>query len=751
MTNQDDYTGQRLGHYRLIRLLGQGGFAEVYLAEHIHLQTQVAVKLLHTRLAQGDIENFRQEAQTIARLVHANIVRVLDFGVENNAPYLVMDFAPQGTLRNHHPKGTQVPLATVVSYVKQIAEALYYAHSHSLIHRDIKPENVLVGRNNEVLLSDFGIALIAQSSSQLSTKDVAGTIVYMAPEQIQAHPRPASDQYSLGVVVYEWLSGKRPFEGTYTEVAIKHTMAPPPPLRGQVPGLLPAVEDVVMRALHKDPRQRFPNTRAFAHALEQASLNASFHTVPYMDTQQQGASLQPLPIPGSAYESPPQAYTPIMQPPQPNTGLQHPALGPNPVPPAGSQYGQHASYNTPTPGGTPVYNRYDPQQGAFNSQPPLYAMETNLITPAPRQLPPRRFSRRAVIGGVALAAVAASGGVTWYLVSQKLSSLSTFNPSQYYGNTGTTTTNSGSNGSTSTGASGTALVTYSGHSDYIWSVAWSPDSKSIVSCSQDGTAQVWDASAGKKLLATRSHLSPAIADDFAKSVTWAPNSKQILTGFQDGTAESFDLNSRQHLSYTGDDTSVVNAVAWSPDGRYIAVGHFFNTVMIYEAATSKPLLTYNGHSDGILALAWSHDGKRVASGSSDGTAQVWRPSDGRPLLVNKNHGDDVRSISWSPDDSRIVSGAWDGKALVWDSVTGNTLLTYTKHTGGMVNAVAWSPNGTYIASGGNDVNTHIWEAQSGNIVHKFYTFPIFSLAWSPDSSRIVTAGYNKVGKVWSAQ
>src|SRR5947209_3022138 len=108
MADQVDYVGQRLGNYRLIRQLGQGGFAEVYLGEHIHLKTQAAVKLLHKRLTNDDIENFRREAQTIASLVHPHIVRVLDFGVEGHAPFLVMDYAPNGTLRSRHPKGTRV-------------------------------------------------------------------------------------------------------------------------------------------------------------------------------------------------------------------------------------------------------------------------------------------------------------------------------------------------------------------------------------------------------------------------------------------------------------------------------------------------------------------------------------------------------------------------------------------------------------------------------------------------------------------
>jgi len=158
----------------------------------------------------------------------------------------------------------------IISYVKQVAEALQYAHDEKLIHRDVKPENMLLGRRGELLLSDFGIALMAQSSRYQSTLDMAGTIAYMAPEQIHGKPRPASDQYALAVVVYEWLCGDRPFHGSFTEIAIQHAVAPPPPLHEKVATLSPDVEHVVLTALAKDPKQRFGSIQAFAIALEKA-------------------------------------------------------------------------------------------------------------------------------------------------------------------------------------------------------------------------------------------------------------------------------------------------------------------------------------------------------------------------------------------------------------------------------------------------------------------------------------------------
>lgn len=287
-----DRTGQQLGNYLLTRPLGQGGFAEVYLGQHIYLKTQAAIKVLLTQLASHDIEEFLHEARTIANLIYPNIVRVLEFGIEDKTPYLVMDYAPNGTLRQRHPKGSRLEPAVIAPYTKQIALGLQYAHDQRLIHRDIKPENLLVGRHNEILLSDFGIALVAQSSRYQSTQDVVGTVAYMSPEQIQGKPRPASDQYSLGVVVYEWLSGNRPFHGSFTELCTQHIFASPPPLHERVPSISSEVEQVVNTALAKDPRQRFASVQAFANALELASQNQE-HIATFVKPEQTPKPVQP--------------------------------------------------------------------------------------------------------------------------------------------------------------------------------------------------------------------------------------------------------------------------------------------------------------------------------------------------------------------------------------------------------------------------------------------------------------------------
>jgi serine/threonine protein kinase len=268
-----DWQGKQLGNYRLIRLVGRGGFAQVYQGEHVHLQTQAAIKVLQARLSRPDQESFLAEAQMVASLQHPNIIQVLEFGIEESIPYLVMDYAPGGTLRQRYHSGITLTPLRILPYLKQLASALQFAHGLRIVHRDIKPENMLLGPNGELLLADFGIALGVQSSRLHSMEDVAGTVTYMAPELLRGRAVPASDQYALAVVVYEWLSGAPPFRGTFVEVATQHLFTPPPPLRHA--SVSNEVEQVVLTALNKDPERRFAGILEFATAFEQAMLISS--------------------------------------------------------------------------------------------------------------------------------------------------------------------------------------------------------------------------------------------------------------------------------------------------------------------------------------------------------------------------------------------------------------------------------------------------------------------------------------------
>jgi len=280
----DERVGQLFGNYRVVQLLGKGGFAKVYLGEHLHLEKHLAaIKVLRPELPYKFKVDFLNEAQCSLELRHPHIVRFIDFGVKEGIPFLIMEYLVNGTMRTRHPKGSCIPIETVVSYAKQIANALQYLHEQKLVHRDVKPENILLGARGELLLSDFGIMVEAHSTGSLVEQGFAGTVAYMAPEQIQKLPRSASDQYALGVIIYEWLCGTHPFENVegppFADRNLKmqyhHLQTPPPALHDQFSSISYAVERVVLKALEKDPKDRWTSVQAFATALEQANQHTS--------------------------------------------------------------------------------------------------------------------------------------------------------------------------------------------------------------------------------------------------------------------------------------------------------------------------------------------------------------------------------------------------------------------------------------------------------------------------------------------
>ena len=268
-----NYIGERFGDYKLVRSLGEGGFASVYLGEEVHEGTPAAVKLLKEQ----EVHNFINEVRNTFRLHHPNIVNILDFNIrtEDNTAFIIMEYAPNGSFRDKYPRGTRVPLNVVVPTVKQVAAALQFAHDQRVIHRDVKPENLLLNAQNMVLLSDFGIATASRTAtvSNAEKGDIIGTYAYMAPEQLKGRPSRASDQYSLGIMVYEWLCGNLPFEAReYIQWHYLHANEPPPALREHISSLSPDVEQVVLRALAKKPEERFERVMTFALALEQAAM-----------------------------------------------------------------------------------------------------------------------------------------------------------------------------------------------------------------------------------------------------------------------------------------------------------------------------------------------------------------------------------------------------------------------------------------------------------------------------------------------
>ncbi|WP_229711303.1 Stk1 family PASTA domain-containing Ser/Thr kinase [Pectinatus frisingensis] len=251
--------------YELIERIGDGGMAAVYRAHDQLLDRYVAVKILHPQFANDEefIVRFKKEAQGAAKLSHVNIVNIYDVGEWEGKHFIVMEYVEGETLKNKIQREGQLSIRDVLDISGQICEALEHAHSHNLIHCDIKPHNILLKPNGQVKVADFGIARAASSSTMTYSGNVVGSVHYISPEQAQGNAiTPKSDIYSLGVVIYEMLTGQVPFKGeNVVSIALKHLQEMPAPIHELRPDVPPVVEAIVLKAMEKDPAKRFSSTQ----------------------------------------------------------------------------------------------------------------------------------------------------------------------------------------------------------------------------------------------------------------------------------------------------------------------------------------------------------------------------------------------------------------------------------------------------------------------------------------------------------
>ncbi len=495
-SNQGPLSGQRLGDkYLLGALLGQGGFGVVYQAQHILLNRPQAIKiLLEQHFTNPKFrERFLREARTLAALDHPNIVHVDDFGLEGTRAYLVMAYVGGGTLQGRlKARRGSLGLNEVWRYLEQICAALDYAHARSVAHLDLKPLNLLLHEDGRLLLTDFGLAhLMEQGAVEGGTSLAFGTPSYMSPEHFDGQPGQQSDVYALGVILYQMLTGRLPFEGSTPRAILLKVLADAPPPLGSVrPDLPPGLEGVVNKALAKQIAGRYQTAgelladfkAAMAGRQTQAlSSGASIVNAP--------TRLTPPPPPQNSTiwtASPPGA------PPDTTIRAYNPPGAPVPLPPT------IRAVNPPIEPGE-LSMQLPPAITPDKSPAP----EATPVRPSPKPalVPRRRLSRRALLLAGGLAGVALAGGGGFWLWRVLV-------PPR-----------------------GTRLLTYRGHSGDVYAVAWSPDGSRIASGSRDDTVQVWEAGTGTALLTYRGH------SDWVWAVAWSPDGSRIASGSYDDTVQ----------------------------------------------------------------------------------------------------------------------------------------------------------------------------------------------------------------------
>jgi eukaryotic-like serine/threonine-protein kinase len=639
--------GERFGNYRVLQLLGRGGCAEVYLGQHMRVSAQwAAIKIL--LVPQEEIAALRQEAETVASLVHPHIIRLLDFDLTRKGiPFLVMEYAPGGSLRQRYRRGEQVTLPMVVSYVKQIASALQYAHERRIVHQDVKPENLLIAEEGSILLSDFGLAAHVQKVGQRA----GGTIGYLAPEQLAQRAGPEADQYALAMTVYEWLTGECAFTGSSLSIVRKQVRATPRPLRAVRADLSVEVEEVVRRALSKAPEDRWPSVSDFAEALQAASPVSrrvvSFASVSAMPTAMAvhavvpaqatklgirvsrrwllGATVTSVGLGGSLW-----AWT---------NSRQHPGL----------------TVHTPTPTVSAV------------SPKPTVGTPTSPLRTLPQVLVYRGHT-------AAVLSVAFSPDGTCIASASFDTSVQVWDA-----------------------ATGELGLVYRGHSRPLNAVAWSPRGGWIASAGNDSTVQVWDATTGERRLTYWGHFGTVDA------LAWSPKGGWIASAGFDQTVQVWEAASgRTVLTYQGH-TDTVRSVAWSSDGRSIASASSDGTVQVWNAVTGQRSVTYRGQSSPVVSVAWSPEGARIASADAVGV-QVWHPTDGARIWRVPQKG--ANALSWSPEGTHLAEGAADSTVQLLLASNGVPIFTYRGHSQSVL-TTQYSPEGARLASAGLDSTVQV--------------------------------------------
>ena len=695
-----DLIGQQLGSYQLIKLLGSGGFADVYLGEHVDLKRQAAIKVLHGALEPEKVEQFKTEAQRLAQLVHQHVIPLLDFN-SGKPPYLVMAYAEGGTLLQRHPRGSIVPVKQVVEYVKQASEALQYAHDQGLIHRDVKPENLLLTASGAVMLSDFGIAAIAHGTTSAETGPAIGTVRYMSPEQLRGKATPASDQYSLATVVYEWLCGDIPFVGSNVERAIQRIVDDPQPLHERA-NVSPYISEVVQRALRKDPKQRHTDVREFAIAFGVAYAISVSPSTP---------TFHPAPL------TAPDDSTTFISP------------GNMPTAPGQVMIGIAPSGPTTTVGQVPIHPSVI-SAGVRAPIPPTAPKSPKAGLPTVSR---RSLIKLSALGGLGVAGVYASVNY--------IPELSAWIRSTYYF------------------PSGTLLPrTFVGHAKAINAIAWSPDGKHIASGSSDHTVRIWEAASG---LCTRVYTGHS---EGVSCLSWSPDSKYVASGGLSDAMGPKTLQvwrasdgvqlfgSHEYIIGRSDPYYLrdIVDVSWSSTGKYLAVV-VSGAVLIWNTTTGKIFRTLQPQNLGIefSSVAWSPDEMRIATLSSDSINTILEviAIDGESRV---RYGDDSYKyqgdkVSWSKDGTQLLACIWspDAGLISWNVAGRESTLSGDKAFTGI-----WSPNGRYIAEW-FDNSLGVRDTKSSALLAKAEIRPAdhFPYAWSPDSTYVAITSFDYPNEV----
>jgi serine/threonine protein kinase len=713
------------GRYQIEALLGQGGMSAVYRAYDPNLRRTVAIKLIHPHLSTDPnfVGRFKEEAAAVARLRHPHIVQVHDFNIDGDTYYMVMEHLVgetlQTRLRRLNTTGRHMSFVESIRISAQISDAAGYAHEHEIIHRDIKPANIMLDVHNQAILMDFGIVKIIGGEYHTSTGATIGTAMYMSPEQIRGERADdRSDIYSLGVTMYEMISGHPPFEADSAITLMMMVLNDPLPnlriLRDAVPEEL---LKIIYTALERDKSKRFQTMAELNGALNALQ---DIEQVPPEKTVAQ-SKLEPASL---AKETEPKATSVISDVAEtlktdapPKIPSEENILVKNaiafvedaPVITDKEKHNTLSTVKSPTSARSLSKSRLGKVIKRF------YIPILSSILIIAIIIFAYRYYVASKPPSILLAPVTSAHIPINTTTVKNIVSLGIWNTDSYV--TALAFSPDGTTLATANNRDWLRLTQYKyyaalwqidqaqlqtylmGNNQWIGDVTFSPDGKLVATASEDASISLWQAQSGSLERKIETYYGGVTGIDFS------PDNQLLLASSWDGTVGLWQVSNGNLLRTMQKQDYGFRDVVFSPDGYFFAAGMDLGNILVWKINDVNPLLTLEGHTGAVTRLAYSPDGSQLASASEDHSIRLWNLNDGSSQVL-LGHSGTVHDLTFSNDGSLLSSVSDDGTIRNWQVSDGQQLVMLSEEEA--VLSVAFSPDGVYLVAGEANGVIHFW-------------------------------------------